>query len=110
MPWSPDRIRARVSDLGGVLTRTVAVRVAQAARAARPRSAVVSSGANCHEVLLGAGIEDLSEGRTDGLVVERRHLRGTPAPEAFPAADALTITPAPAAEFEAHVADRLLGS
>ena len=45
--------------------------------------AVVSSSANCQEVLIAAGIEDLFEARIDGVVAEREHLAGKPAPDTF---------------------------
>ena len=48
----------------------------RAARDAGLRRAVVSSSANCRDVLVAAGIEDLFEARIDGVVAEREHLRG----------------------------------
>ncbi len=63
--------------------------------------AVVSSSANCQEVLIAAGIEDLFEERIDGIVAEREHLAGKPAPDTFLAgARALGAEPAQAAVFE----------
>ena len=77
------------------------VRYLEAARAAGLRRAVVSSSKNCREVLQAAGIEDLLEVRIDGIVAERDHLRGKPAPDTFlAAARALGVTPAQAAVFE----------
>jgi beta-phosphoglucomutase family hydrolase len=68
--------------------------------AGMPR-AVVSSSANCRAVLIAAGIEDLFDARIDGLVAERDHLRGKPAPDAFLAgAKALGLKPTAAAVFE----------
>ena len=65
------------------------------------RRAVVSSSANCQEVLIAAGIEDLFEARIDGIVAEREHLAGKPAPDTFLAgARALGAEPAQAAVFE----------
>ena len=85
----------------GVAPYEGSVRYVRAARAAGLRSAVVSSSTNCREVLIAAGIEGLFEERIDGLVVERRHLRGKPAPDTFlAAARALDIPPARAAVFE----------
>jgi beta-phosphoglucomutase-like phosphatase (HAD superfamily) len=43
----------------------------------------VSSSANCHDILVAAGIEDLVEGEIDGRDVERDHLHGKPAPDTF---------------------------
>jgi HAD superfamily hydrolase (TIGR01509 family) len=63
--------------------------------------AVVSSSANCHEVLEAAHIEDLFEVRIDGIVAERDHLRGKPAPDTYlAAARALGLDAAAAAVFE----------
>ena len=44
------------------------VRYVRAARDAGLRRAVVSSSANCHDVLVAAGIDDLFEARIDGVV------------------------------------------
>ncbi|MGZ4258300.1 MAG: beta-phosphoglucomutase family hydrolase [Gaiellaceae bacterium] len=77
------------------------VRYVRAVRAASMRCAVVSSSANCREVLLAAGIADLFEVRIDPLVAQRQHLRGKPAPDTFLAAsDALGVQPPRAAVFE----------
>jgi beta-phosphoglucomutase family hydrolase len=68
--------------------------------AGMPR-AVVSSSANCRDVLVAAGIEDLFDARIDGLVAERDHLRGKPAPDTFLAgARALGLKPTAGAVFE----------
>jgi beta-phosphoglucomutase family hydrolase len=77
------------------------VRYVQAARDAGLRRAVVSSSTNCRDVLVAAGIDDLFEVRIDGIVAEREHLRGKPAPDTFLAgARALGVAPAQAAVFE----------
>ena len=65
------------------------------------RRAVVSSSANCQEVLIAAGLENLFEARIDGIVAEREHLAGKPAPDTFLAgARALGAEPDQAAVFE----------
>ncbi|HUA72016.1 MAG TPA: beta-phosphoglucomutase family hydrolase [Solirubrobacteraceae bacterium] len=65
------------------------------------RRAVVSSSANCQQVLIAAGIEDLFEARIDGVVAEREHLAGKPAPDTFLAgAKAVGVEPGQAAVFE----------
>jgi beta-phosphoglucomutase family hydrolase len=73
-------------------------------RAVRDRGlprAVVSSSANCREVLEVAHIEDLFEVRIDGTVAKRDHLRGKPAPDMYlAAASALGLQPGAAAVFE----------
>ncbi len=85
----------------GVEAYDGSVRYARAARDAGLHRAVVSSSANCAEVLEAAGIEDLFEERIDGVVIVREHLRGKPAPDAFLAgARALHVLPAEAAVFE----------
>jgi beta-phosphoglucomutase family hydrolase len=77
------------------------VRLVKAARDQGLRRAVVSSSTNCREVLEAAGIEDLFETRIDGVVAEREHLAGKPAPDTFlAAAAALGVEPAEAAVFE----------
>jgi beta-phosphoglucomutase family hydrolase len=77
------------------------VRYLHAARDAGLRRAVVSSSANCHDVLVAAGIEDLLEARVDGVTVEERHLKGKPAPDMFlEGARVLGVKPAQAVVFE----------
>ena len=85
----------------GVEAYEGSVRYVHAAREAGLRRAVVSSSSNCRDVLVAAGIEDLFEQRIDGLVAERDHLKGKPAPDTFLAgARTLGVTPEQAAVFE----------
>jgi HAD superfamily hydrolase (TIGR01509 family) len=85
----------------GVEAYPGSVRYVRAAQEAGLRRAVVSSSANCHDVLVAAHIEDLFEARIDGIVAERDHLRGKPAPDTFLAgARALGLEPAQAAVYE----------
>jgi beta-phosphoglucomutase family hydrolase len=85
----------------GVQAYEGSVRYARAARDAGLRRAVVSSSANCRDVLIAAGIEDLFEVRIDGVVAAREHLRGKPAPDTFlEGARALGLKPAEAAVYE----------
>jgi beta-phosphoglucomutase family hydrolase len=85
----------------GVEAYDGSVRYVHAVREAGLHCAVVSSSANCREVLAAVGIEDLFEVRIDGLVAEREHLKGKPAPDTFLAAGrALGVRPAQAAVFE----------
>jgi beta-phosphoglucomutase family hydrolase len=85
----------------GVQAYAGSVRYVKAARDARLARAVVSSSANCREVLVAAGIEDLFEQRIDGVVAEREQLKGKPAPDTFLAgARALGVEPGQAAVFE----------
>jgi beta-phosphoglucomutase family hydrolase len=77
------------------------VRYLHAVKAAGLRRAVVSSSAHCQQVLAAAGIEGLLEARVDGMVAERDHLHGKPAPDTYLAgAKALGLEPAQAAVFE----------
>jgi beta-phosphoglucomutase family hydrolase len=77
------------------------VRYVRAAREAGLRRAVVSSSTNCKDVLEAAGIDDLLEERIDGVVAERDHLKGKPAPDTFLAgARALGTGAGQAAVFE----------
>jgi beta-phosphoglucomutase family hydrolase len=85
----------------GVETYDGSVRYLHAARAAGLRRAVVTSSANCGQVLDAAGIADLFEVRVDGVVAKRERLHGKPAPDTFlAAARALEVEPAAAAVFE----------
>ena len=77
------------------------VRYVRAAREAGLRRAVVSSSTNCRDVLVAAGIDGLFEEIVDGVVAEREHLRGKPAPDTFLAgARALGAEPAAGCVFE----------
>ena len=85
----------------GVQTYEGSVRYVRAVRDAGLSTAVVSSSANCREVLQAAGIEDLFDARVDGEVAAREHLRGKPAPDTFLAgARALGVSASEAAVFE----------
>jgi beta-phosphoglucomutase family hydrolase len=77
------------------------VRYVHAVRDAGLGRAVVSASANCRDVLVAAGIEDLFDVRVDAIVAEREHLSGKPAPDTFlAAARALGADPAQATVFE----------
>jgi len=67
----------------GVEAYEGSVRYVRAVRDAGLRTAVVSSSANCRDVLRAAGIEELFEVRIDGVVAEHEHLRGKPEPDTF---------------------------
>jgi len=82
------------------------VRYLHAVIEAGVRTAVVSSSANCHDVLVSAGIEKLLEVRVDALVATRLGLAGKPQPDTFlQAAKELGVAPDQAAVFE----DALVG-
>ena len=76
-------------------------RYLEAVQTAGLRPAVVSSSTNTREVLRAAGIEGLFEAVIDGVVAEREHLQGKPAPDTYlAAAKALGVSPEEAAVFE----------
>jgi len=90
----------------GVEAYPGSVRFAEAVRAAGLRTAVVSSSANCHDVLVAAGIEKLLDVRVDALVATRLGLAGKPSPDTYlQAARELGADPEQAAVFE----DALVG-
>ena len=85
----------------GVQAYEGSVSYVRAVRDAGMPRAVVSSSANCREVLRAARIEDLFDAVIDGVVAEREGLRGKPAPDTFLAgARALSVEPKEAAVFE----------
>jgi beta-phosphoglucomutase family hydrolase len=85
----------------GVEAYPGSVRFVGLVRDAGLRRAVVSSSANCRDVLAAAGIEDLFEARVDGLTAKEEHLNGKPAPDMFLAgARAVGLPPAQCAVFE----------
>jgi HAD superfamily hydrolase (TIGR01509 family) len=85
----------------GVEAYEGSVRYVRAVREAGLSRAVVSSSTNCRDVLIAAGIEDLFEQRIAGVVADREHLKGKPAPDTFLAgARALGVEPGQAAVFE----------
>ena len=96
-----NEILLRRIDEDGVEAYPGSVRYVRAVRDAGLRRAVVTSSANCRDVLASAGLEDLFETHIDGLTVEREHLRGKPAPDSYLAgARALGLEPGAAAVFE----------
>ncbi|MBF6044533.1 beta-phosphoglucomutase family hydrolase [Streptomyces sp. NRRL B-1677] len=93
-------VLAKIKEMG-VEAYEGSVRYVHAARAAGLRRAVVSSSANCHDVLVAAGIDDLFEVRIDGVVAAERKLPGKPHPDTFlEAARELGAEPGRAAVFE----------
>lgn len=85
----------------GVEAYPGSVRYVHAARNAGLRLAVVSSSANCADVLEAADIAGLFDARIDGLTVESERLHGKPAPDTFlAAARVLGVEAADSAVFE----------
>jgi beta-phosphoglucomutase family hydrolase len=96
-----NRIVLRRIRENGVEAYEGSVRFVQQAREAGLRRIVVSSSANCHDVLVAAGLIDLVEGWIDGIVAEREHLKGKPAPDTYLAGARLAgVAPSQAAVFE----------
>jgi beta-phosphoglucomutase family hydrolase len=91
----------RMIHRNGVQAYDGSVRLVQAARSVGLACAVVSASANCREVLHAAGIAALFDVCVDGVLAERQHLRGKPAPDTFlAAARLLRVHPPEAAVFE----------
>jgi beta-phosphoglucomutase family hydrolase len=96
-----NEVLLRLIREGGVQPYEGSVAYLRAAKAAGLRRAVVSASANCREVLVAAGIEDLLEVRVDGITARELGLRGKPHPDMFlTAARLLGVPPAAAAVFE----------
>jgi beta-phosphoglucomutase family hydrolase len=95
-----DMVLRMIHD-NGVEPYEGSVRYVHAVRDAGLARAVVSSSTNCRDVLAAARIEDLFDARVDGVIAERDHLQGKPAPDTFLAgARALGVQPAQAVVFE----------
>jgi beta-phosphoglucomutase family hydrolase len=85
----------------GVQPYEGSVRYVHAVRDAGLRRAVVSSSTNCRDVLCAAGINELFDTVIDGVVADREHLKGKPAPDTFLAgARALGVEARAAVVFE----------
>ena len=73
----------------------------EAAQDAGLRRFVVSSSANTKDVLHVTGLDELVEGRVDGVTIKEQGLRGKPAPDSFLAgAKAAGVSAAQAVVFE----------
>jgi beta-phosphoglucomutase family hydrolase len=85
----------------GVEVYDGSVRYLHAVRDAGLTTAVVSSSANCKDVIEAAGIADLLDHRVDGTTAEAEGLKGKPAPDTFLAgARRCGVEPAQAAVYE----------
>ncbi|MEU9238686.1 beta-phosphoglucomutase family hydrolase [Streptomyces shenzhenensis] len=77
------------------------LRYLEAVRAHGLRTAIVSSSANCRDVLRSIGAEHFFDVRIDGVVAAERRLPGKPRPDTFlAAAHDLGVEPSGAAVFE----------
>jgi beta-phosphoglucomutase family hydrolase len=73
----------------------------RAVKAAGMPVAVVSSSANCAQVLASTGLDQYVDTRIDGVVAQQDHLAGKPAPDTYLAgAKALGVPPSSGAVFE----------
>ncbi|HEX5406303.1 MAG TPA: beta-phosphoglucomutase family hydrolase [Pseudonocardiaceae bacterium] len=82
---------------GGVDAYPGSVKFLKAVRAAGLPTAVVSSSANCEDVIVAVGIDTMLDVRVDGVVAKQQHLAGKPAPDTFLAAARMLDVPASAA-------------
>ncbi|MFH8449409.1 HAD family hydrolase [Streptomyces fungicidicus] len=95
-----ERLLAKIRT-DGVAAYDGTLRYLAAVRARGLRTAIVSSSANCLDVLRSIDAEDLFDVRVDGVVAAERGLPGKPAPDTFLAAAAdLGVEPSRAAVFE----------
>ncbi|CAK7286294.1 MULTISPECIES: HAD family hydrolase [Streptomyces] len=86
---------------GGVEAYEGTLRYLAAVRTEGLRTAIVSSSANCRDVLRSVGAEHYFDVRIDGVVAAERHLPGKPHPDTFlAAARDLGVEPSRAAVFE----------
>ncbi|MFF7368752.1 HAD family hydrolase [Streptomyces tricolor] len=86
---------------GGVEAYEGTLRYLTAVRAAGLRTAIVSSSANCRDVLRSVGAEHFFDVRIDGVVAVERNLPGKPRPDTFlAAARDLGVEASRAAVFE----------
>lgn len=85
----------------GVEVYPSTVELIRALRGCGLRTAVVSSSANCREILASVGLLPLFDARVDGIDLARGELRGKPAPDTFlEAARRLSVTPGRAVVVE----------
>jgi beta-phosphoglucomutase family hydrolase len=95
-----DLVLALIRDRG-VTVYPGSLRFLQEVRKRQLATAVVSSSANTVQVLSAAGLEGMFDEVVDGLVAERDHLAGKPAPDTYlAAARGLGVDPSAAAVFE----------
>jgi beta-phosphoglucomutase family hydrolase len=96
-----NNIVLRLIREGGVEAYPGSIEYLKRAKEAGLARIVVSSSANCHDVLVAAGIDDLIEGRVDGVTAKEQGLKGKPAPDTFLAGARLAhVSPDEAAVFE----------
>lgn len=107
-PALVQRIAAQKDDLflnliarEGVQTYPGTIRYMKRARVTGHKLAVVSSSRHTTEVLQAANLDRAFDAQVDGIVAEREHLKGKPAPDTYlRAASMLHVQPGNAAVYE----------
>ena len=96
-----DHLFRRLIHDQGVETYPGSIKYLEAARAAGKKLAVVSSSRHTTEVLHAARLDKTFDAQVDGIVAEREHLQGKPAPDTYlRAAHMLATAPQDAAVYE----------
>ena len=96
-----DQLFLQLIEKEGVQTYPGTIRYMQQARASGHKLAVVSSSRHTTEVLHAAKLDTTFDAQVDGIVAEREHLRGKPAPDTYlKAATMLQTQPQNAAVYE----------
>jgi len=96
-----DRLFLDLIHANGVQTYDGSIRYLRAAKEAGLKIAVVSSSRHTTEVLASARLKDFFDAQVDGIVAEREHLEGKPAPDTYlKAAGILDAQPEEAAVYE----------
>lgn len=96
-----DRLFLDLIHREGVQTYPGTIRYMKAARSTGHRLAVVSSSRHTTEVLQVANLDRAFDAQVDGIVAEREHLKGKPAPDTYlRAASMLHTQPKDAAVYE----------
>jgi beta-phosphoglucomutase family hydrolase len=96
-----DRLFLELIHNHGVETYEGTIRYIRAARTTGRKLAVVSSSRHTTEVLRAAKLQKLFDAQVDGIVAEREHLKGKPAPDTYlRAAEMLRTTQKQSAVYE----------
>jgi beta-phosphoglucomutase family hydrolase len=96
-----DQLFLQLIEKEGVHTYPGTIRYMKEARATGHELAVVSSSRHTTEVLQAANLDSAFDAQVDGIVAEREHLQGKPAPDTYlKAASMLQTQPQDAAVYE----------
>jgi beta-phosphoglucomutase family hydrolase len=96
-----DRLFLDLIHQHGVQTYEGSIRYLHAAKAAGMKLGVVSSSRHTTEVLAATNLTNFFHAQVDGIVAEREHLKGKPAPDTYlRAANMLDVKPDQAAVYE----------